>query len=331
MPRRRSFPFYRVLLLNPLIAIIRITLPVTSIQEKQRVKAPAPGPARPDPPALDPVTPHPAAVGARAALAGEAAQVRAGPARLRRAKAAAGVAGALGLWALLTQTGLLGRSEFPSVQAVAAALGGSAGPLLASLGTTLESLLIGLGIASAAGAVLGVAVGTSLWADAATDVIVRMARPLPSLALIPIAILLAGLGTTMTSGLVAFAAFWPVFINARYATRQVEPQLLDTGRALGFGPRELLWRVVVPSAAPAIATGVRVAAGIATVVTISVELVAGTGGLGGYVMHAQEGGATALMYAGIVVGGMLGWLLSAGIGALARKALPWDPAARAAA
>ncbi len=187
--------------------------------------------------------------------------------------------------------------------------------------------MLGLAIASAAGAVLGVAVGTSVWADAATDVIVRMARPLPSLALIPIAILLAGLGTTMTSGLVAFAAFWPVFINARYAARQVEPLQLDTGRALGFGRWELIWRVVVPSVAPAIATGVRVAAGIATVVTISVELVAGTGGLGGYVMHAQEGGATAMMYAGIVVGGLLGWLLSVGIGALARKALRWDAAA----
>ncbi len=270
-----------------------------------------------------------AAAGEGGALgsSGVAAETRAGRVLLRRSRPAAGIAAALGLWALLTQTGLLSSDEFPTIQAVVAALGSSAGPLLSSLGTTLESLLLGLAIASAAGAVLGVAVGTSVWADAATDVIVRMARPLPSLALIPIAILLAGLGTTMTSGLVAFAAFWPVFINARYAARQVEPLQLDTGRALGFGRWELIWRVVVPSVAPAIATGVRVAAGIATVVTISVELVAGTGGLGGYVMHAQEGGATAMMYAGIVVGGLLGWLLSVGIGALARKALRWDAAA----
>jgi len=161
-----------------------------------------------------------------------------------------------------------------------------------------------------------------------------MMRPLPSLALIPIAILLAGLSTRMTAGLVAFAAFWPVFINTRYATRQVDPQLLDTGRALGFGRWELIWRVVVPSVAPAVATGVRVAAGVAIVVTISVELVAGTGGLGGYVLKEEQGGSTtamAAMYAGIVVGGLLGWLLSYGIGAVARRALRWDTAAGARA
>jgi NitT/TauT family transport system permease protein len=239
----------------------------------------------------------------------------------------AGVVLAIGLWVLLTQPGLLSSQEFPTVQAIAAALASSLGPLASSLGATLASLLIGLAIASAAGAVLGVAVGSSVWADAGTDVIVRMMRPLPSLALIPIAILLAGLGTTMTSGLVAFAAFWPVFINTRYATRQVEPQLLDTGRALGFGRLELIWRVVVPGVAPAVATGIRVAAGVATVVTISVELVAGTGGLGGYVLNAGQGGSTAVMYAGIVVGGLVGWLLSYGVGALARKALRWDAAA----
>src|SRR5262249_40657526 len=184
----------------------------------------------------------------------------------------------------------------------------------ASLGAAVERLPVGAAIASVAGAVLGVPVGISVWADAATDVVVRMARPLPSLALIPIAILLAGLSTRMTVGLVAFAAFWPVYINARYATRQVEPQLIDAGRALGFGRWELIWRGGGPGGAPGIATGIGVAAGLATVVTISVELVAGTGGLGGYVMRAQEGGATATMYAGIVVGGLVGWLLSAGVG-----------------
>jgi len=245
----------------------------------------------------------------------------------RRARPAAGVVAALTGWALLIQTGILDRRQFPTIQAVVAALYTSRGALLSSLEATLESLFIGLVIASAAGAALGVAVGMSVWADAATDVIVRMMRPLPSLALIPIAILLAGLGVAMTAGLVAFAAFWPVFINARYATRQVEPQLLDVGRALGFGRWELAWRVIVPSVAPAVATGIRVAAAMATVVTISVELVAGTGGLGGYVLDAEQGGATAQMYAGIVAGGIVGWLISNGTGALARLVLPWDAAA----
>ena len=245
----------------------------------------------------------------------------------RWARPVAGVAAALGLWELLTETGTLDRRNIPAIQSVAAALGGSPGAIASSLGTTLESLFIGLLIASVAGAVLGIAVGLSSWAAAGTDVIVRMMRPLPSLALIPIAILVAGLGTEMTSGLVAFAAFWPVFINARYGTRQVEPRLIETGSALVFSRWELIWRVVLPSVAPAVATGVRIAVGMATVVTVSVELVAGTGGLGGYVVDAQQGGSVPQMYAGVIVGGIIGWLLNLAVSAGIGRALAWDTAA----
>jgi ABC-type nitrate/sulfonate/bicarbonate transport system permease component len=245
----------------------------------------------------------------------------------RRVKPVIGVAAALALWEVLTESGAVDQRNIPTVQSVSAAFGSSFGAVLSSLGVTLESLLIGLAIASVAGAVLGIAVGLSAWAEAATDVIVRMMRPLPSLALIPIAILVAGLGTEMTSGLVAFAAFWPVFINARYGTRQIEPRFLETGRALGFSRWELIWRIVLPSAAPPVATGIRIAVGMATVVTVSVELVAGTGGLGGYVVSAQQGGSVPQMYAGIVAGGIIGWLLNLAVGGIAGRALTWDAAA----
>lgn len=237
-----------------------------------------------------------------------------------------GIAVAFAVWALLDGLRVLSPQDLPSIGAVARAFGSAWHPLLSSAGTTAESLFIGLAIGSVAGSVLGIAVGLSVWADAFTDVIVRMARPLPSLALIPIAILVAGLSTSMTAGLVAFAAFWPVFINSRYAARQVEPRLLDAGRALGLHRGGLIARVVVPSAAPAVATGVRISAGVATVVTVSVELVAGTGGLGGYVLAAEQGGATPDMYAGIIVGGILGWLINILLGVMMRRAFPWEAA-----
>jgi NitT/TauT family transport system permease protein len=85
-------------------------------------------------------------------------------------------------------------------------------------------------------------------------------------------------------------------------------------------------RVIVPSAAPEIATGVRISAGIATLVTVSVELVAGSGGLGGYVLTAQEGSATADMYAGIILGGILGWAINTLVNSGIRRAFPWEAA-----
>ncbi|HVV19559.1 MAG TPA: ABC transporter permease [Pseudonocardiaceae bacterium] len=249
----------------------------------------------------------------------------------RRARGVVGVGVAIALWALVTETGLVGANDLPTIGAVAGALADSGQELLDSLGTTLAGMFAGLGVATAAGAVLGVLVGLSGIADAATDVIVRMMRPLPSLALIPIAILVLGLGTEMTAGLVAFAAFWPVFINTRYATRGVDPRFLDAGRSLGMGRWELVRRVVLPSVAPGLGTGVRVSAGIAIVATVSVELVAGTGGLGGFVLAAQQGGATAQMYAGIVVGGVVGWLVNLVLALLLRRLLPWQAAAESRA
>jgi NitT/TauT family transport system permease protein len=249
------------------------------------------------------------------------------PARARRVRGAVGVLVALAGWAAVTQAGLVSPTDLPTVPAVAGALGESWPALAASLGTTLTALFVGLAVASVAGLVLGVLVGLSRWADAATDLLVRMMRPLPSLALIPIAILLAGLGLAMTAGLVSFAAFWPVFINTRYAAHSIDPRYRDTARSLGMGRWELVWRVVLPSVAPSVATGIRIAAGVAIVVTISVELVAGTGGLGGFVLSAEQGGATAQLYAGLVVGGVVGWLLNVALLALTRRLLPWQAAA----
>lgn len=239
----------------------------------------------------------------------------------------AGVAVAIGIWAALTSGGIVKTANLPTVGAVVTGVAGSWHSLLSGLTGTLESWAIGLCVAAVAGAALGLFVGLSRLAEASTEVIVRMMRPLPSLALIPVAILIAGLGVTMTAGLVAFAAFWPVFINSRYAVHQIEPRLLDTGRALGLRRWGLIRRVVLPAAAPAMATGLRISVGLAVVVTVSVELVAGTGGLGGYVLVAEQSGNIGQMYAGVIAGGILGWALNSLSLIVTRRLIPWEQAA----
>lgn len=234
-----------------------------------------------------------------------------------------GVVVALGIWELLSVTGAVARTVLPSVSVVASQLYDQAGPIASSLASTVEAWAIGLAVAVLLGSLLGLLVGRFAPAEALTDLLVRMMRPLPSLALIPIAILLAGLGLKMTAGLVAFSAFWPVFINARFGARQVDRRLLDTARMLDLRGLRLAWRVVAPACLPAILTGIQVAISLALVVTISVELVGGTGGLGQYVLIAQQGGDIASMYAGIVVGGLLGWAMNAGFLVATRRLVPW--------
>ncbi len=241
----------------------------------------------------------------------------------RRLRMAGGVVIAIGLWELVSVTQLVSSTALSSVSATAAAIGSNAGVLFSAVGQTLEAWAVGLAIATVAGVIMGALVGRSRIADALTETLVRMMRPLPSLALIPIAILVAGLGLKMTAGLVAFTSFWPIFINTRYGVAQVERLLLETATTLGLRGLALIRSVVLPAAAPLIASGFQVAVGLALVVTVSVELVGGTGGIGSYVLAAQQGNAVANMYAGIVVGGFLGWVLNTGFAGLFRRLLPW--------
>jgi ABC-type nitrate/sulfonate/bicarbonate transport system permease component len=81
--------------------------------------------------------------------------------------------------------------------------------------------------------------------------------------------------------------------------------------------------VILPAAAPLIASGIQVAISLALVVTVSVELVGGTGGIGSFVLQAQQANAVPTMYAGIFVGGLTGWALNSGYGIFVRRALPW--------
>ena len=251
--------------------------------------------------------------------------------RLRRLgrplRAVVGVAVAVLAWAAVTSGGLVDTTTFPTVPAFFEAAVDSRAELLDAVVVTLHTWALGLVGGAAVGVVLGTFVGRVWWADALSDLLVRVLRPLPSLALIPVAVLLLGLGTQMAASLVAYATFWPVFINTRYAVRQIEPQLLDTARSLGLGRAGLIRRVLLPAIAPGVATGVRIAMSIGIVVTVSVQLVSGGAGLGGFVRDAQANSLTVNVFVGAFVGGLLGWLLNIVFLKIVRVVIPWQPAA----
>lgn len=249
--------------------------------------------------------------------------------RWRRAvRAVVGVAIAIGAWAAVTSSGIVDTAVFPTVPAFLQALADSWTDLLQGMGVTLQSWALGMLVGTVLGVTLGVIVGRSYWADASSDIVVRMLRPMPSLALIPVAVLVAGLGVAMTASLVAFTSFWPIFINTRYAVRQIEPRLLDSGKAIGLSGWSLIRLVIAPAIAPGVVTGIRVSVGIAIVVTVSVQLVAGTGGLGGYVLNAQTSGLTSQVFVGAAAGGLLGWLLNSLFLVATRRVMPWQAAMR---
>jgi NitT/TauT family transport system permease protein len=245
-------------------------------------------------------------------------------------KGLAGVAAAVGLWELVRALGAVPRQYVPSFAAIVRAvfdhLGGDG--LLKAIGQTLEAWAIGMAITVALGVALGVVLGLSRVADAALRVVVDFLRPVPSVALIPIAVLIFGIELKMQLALIVFACVWPVVFNVRYGVRSVEPLLLDTGRVCGLSTVRLVRRVVLPAALPAAFTGIRIASSIALVLAVSSEIVAGAPGIGKVIIDASTAGDDELAYAGVLVTGICGFLLNAALVGVDRRVLPWSVAAR---
>lgn len=229
---------------------------------------------------------------------------------LSRVRPLIGVLAAIGVWEILASAGVPGPRYLASVSAVAASLGHSSGALARALGGTLETWAIAIVIAFSAAVILGVIVAAVPTLHQLAEWVVRSTRSIPALALIPIAILLFGLTTTMEAVLVVAAAFWPIFVNVVYGVRRNRVEYREKAQALKMRRWRYYRQVVVPASAPMIASGTRAAIGLSMAATIGVELVVGYGGLGGLVLNAQQTNDTPLIYAGVVVGGVAGWLLN---------------------
>ncbi|WP_433797205.1 ABC transporter permease [Actinoplanes sp. CA-252034] len=222
-----------------------------------------------------------------------------------------GLAGLLvlaGLWDVLRLVHLLPPTATPAGRDVAAALASPEvrGGLAAAVGHTVTAWAAGVLLAAVVGIAAGLATGLSRWADAASRVVVDFLRPIPAVALIPVAIVVAGIGVPMQALLVAFACLWPLLISTRFGVRDVDPMLVETGRVLGASGARLIATVTVPAAAPAIRTGLRTAAGLGIVVAVAVELVTGSPGLGSFIGLQLQGGQIAAAYTGILAAGLLG-------------------------
>ncbi|MDL4774734.1 MULTISPECIES: ABC transporter permease [Thermomonosporaceae] len=248
----------------------------------------------------------------------------------RIALGAVGVAGTVAIAELVTRTGLVDRDFVPPASTVlvrAAKLAGD-GEYLTQVTATLRVWGGGLLLATVTAVVVGLVLSATPWLNNAARVVVELLRPIPSLALIPLALISFSSPAQSKMSLVFYAATWPILINLLYALRDVDPVAKETLRSFGFGRLSVLLRVSLPSAAPFVATGVRIAASVGLVVVVSTELMAGAGeGVGGFLMESQSGGGHPdLMLAGAVWAGGLGLLANFLLVGLERRAFRWHTA-----
>jgi len=243
---------------------------------------------------------------------------------------AAGLAVFLALGEAVPRLGLVKEEYFPPTSRIAEALWGEVADsaFWTALGDTLTGWALGLTLASCAGIVAGVVISVVPYLREATASTIEFLRPIPSVALIPLAVLLYGTELRSVLLLVVYAAFWQVLIQVLYGVQDVDPVADETARSYGLGTWARIRHVLWPTALPYVMTGVRLAAAVALILAVTAELVIGAPGLGARIAIAQNSQAVPEMYALIVVTGVLGLLINVGARTVERRALAWHQSVR---
>ncbi|MFD5829724.1 ABC transporter permease [Lentzea sp. NPDC060358] len=238
-----------------------------------------------------------------------------------------GIAGFLVLWELLGRSPLVPADALPPPSVVFGELVRqlTSPAFYSHVVATVLALLIAIGLAVAIAVPAGLVLGSVPAVRHATRAVVEFLRPIPSVALIPLALVMLGFGPETKITLAVYAALWPILFNTIYALDELDSLQIETARVFGVGRIGVLTRVALPSALPFIFTGIRLAATTALIVMVSVEILASSQlGIGFFIMEARSGpGRMDQVLVGTVVAGVIGLLLNNGLERIQRRWVAW--------
>jgi ABC-type nitrate/sulfonate/bicarbonate transport system permease component len=231
-------------------------------------------------------------------------------------------------WSVASATEWVNERVLPAPADVVSALAGAVtdASLWSAVWATLGSWLISLSIAVIAAAVLGVLIGSVPVLHLVFSTLIEFFRPIPSVAILPLALLLFGPESTTKILLTTYTAFWPMLVQTIYGVRSTDPVLKDVAASINLGPIAMRRRVVLPSALPSMAVGFRIGASVSLILCVTLEIIVGMNGLGREIFIAQNSGASDTMYAYIAVAGLLGWGLNVLVQRVEKAALHWHTA-----
>lgn len=241
-----------------------------------------------------------------------------------------GVLGFLATWQALPALGIVNPQSLPYATDTLAKLLNDLRDLefWRNVGRTLGAWGVGLAIATIAAVILGTIVGLVPFLRRATHTTVEFLRPVPSVALIPLAVLTFGLQLPATLLLVIYASFWQIFVQVLYGVADIDTVARDTVRSFGLTRAEQLRVLVLPTALPYLLTGLRLAAAVALILAVTGELLITGTGLGGMLTVRQNAGDWIGVYAVVVVTGLLGLVINLGFRVIERRSLSWHQSVR---
>jgi ABC-type nitrate/sulfonate/bicarbonate transport system permease component len=204
------------------------------------------------------------------------------------------------------------------------------GSFWTAVSETVEAWALGLALAFVLGVALGALIGANRIVYAALHPTLDFLRSIPGIAALPLAILAFGNFFKEKVFLIVFGAIWYFVIQTTYGVRSVDTVTRDTVRSFGFGRVARTRHLVLPSALPYVATGLRLAASVALAICVTVELLSGAPGIGQQLFIASQSSTTLpVMYALVIFTGMLGIVVQLGFQRLERYMLRWHPSQQA--
>ncbi|MBF0670975.1 MAG: ABC transporter permease [Salinibacterium sp.] len=236
----------------------------------------------------------------------------------------------LAVWEVASRTGLVNPRFFPPASDVLVRLGTDlvSASFWTSVGQTMTSWIIGLTISAVAATAIGFLIGGSNFLRKATHTTIEFLRPIPSVALIPLAVLLFGVSIESALLLIVYASFWQILIQVLYGTADVDSVAMDTARSYGLGWWARVRHVVWPTTLPYLITGLRLAAAVALVLAITAELVIGTPGIGKQIELNRSGGSVVAMYSLVLATGIIGVIINMVMRFIEKRVLRWHASVR---
>ena len=243
---------------------------------------------------------------------------------------ALGILGFLATWQLLPTLGIVNAQYFPYATDTIARLVTEAADLefWRNVGRTMTAWGIGLSISVVLALVLGTIIGMVPVLRKATHTTVEFLRPVPSVALIPIAVLAFGQRIEAALVIIIFACFWQVFVQVLYGVADIDSVARDTALSFGLSRGDLITRLILPTALPYLMTGLRLAASVALILAVTAEMTINNPGLGNRLMLDYSIGDREGVYAIVIVTGLLGLVINLIFGVVERRALFWHQSVR---
>ncbi|GAA2877206.1 ABC transporter permease [Actinoplanes cyaneus] len=206
------------------------------------------------------------------------------------------------VWEIFPRLGLVDATFLPPLSEVLVAWWDlvKSGELWEHAQASLTRSLVGFALAIVISIPLGLLIG---WYKPVANLLtplLEIFRNTAALAILPVFVLILGLGETSKIAIILYACAWPILLNTVSGVRTVDPLLIKSARSLGLGPVSLFQKVVLPAAVPTIFTGIRLAGAYSILILIAAEMVGAKAGLGYLINYAQYNFAVPDMYAGII-------------------------------